>query len=85
MHTARLTITGPRRQVLRRALEQETTPRAGICMEDHPEREALDVVITADSAAHLRAACNSFLQWIDLVERIGEVVEGRAGRAPRAQ
>ncbi|MDD3492438.1 MAG: KEOPS complex subunit Pcc1 [Candidatus Thermoplasmatota archaeon] len=75
MHTARLTVTGPRRPVIRRSLDQETAPRAGIIMQDHPEREALDIVITADSAAHLRAACNSFLQWIDLVERMGEAVE----------
>ena len=72
MHTLRLTITGPRRHIIRQALEQETAPRAGITLEEHPT--AVDLVITADTAAHLRAASNSFLQWIDLIERIGDAL-----------
>jgi tRNA threonylcarbamoyladenosine modification (KEOPS) complex Pcc1 subunit len=71
-HTLHLTITGPRRHIIQQALEQETAPRAGIILTDHGP--AVDLSITADSAAHLRAAANSLLQWIDLVERIGDAL-----------
>jgi len=79
MHTACLTITGPRRHVIKRALEQETAPRAGVFLKEGATQ--LDIVITADTAAHLRAACNSFLGWIDLVERIGDALDGQSAAA----
>ena len=74
MHTACLRITSPRCHVIKQALEQETAPRAGIFLEE--EDTQLDIVIKTDTAAHLRAACNSFLGWVDLVERIGDALDG---------
>ena len=73
MHTACLTIMGSRCHVIKQALEQETAPQAGIFLEEGDTQ--LDIVIKADTAAHLRAACNSFLGWIDLVERIGDALD----------
>ena len=79
MHTLRLIITSPHRHLIRQVLEQETAPQAGIELEDH--EAALHLCITADTAAHLRAASNSFLQWIDLIERIGAMVDPSADAA----
>jgi tRNA threonylcarbamoyladenosine modification (KEOPS) complex Pcc1 subunit len=55
------------------AVGQEDVPRADIdvsCSGDE-----IQVIVRADNAAHLRAACNSFLEWIDLAERIGRLVD----------
>ena len=76
MHTACLTITGPRCHVIKQALEQETAPQAGILLKEGDTQ--LDIVIKADTAAHLRAACNSFLGWVDLVERIADAFDGQS-------
>jgi tRNA threonylcarbamoyladenosine modification (KEOPS) complex Pcc1 subunit len=72
MHTLHLTITGPRRHIIRQVLEQETVPRAGSTITE--QDTAVNLIVTADSAAHLRAAANSFLRWIDLVDRIGDAL-----------
>ncbi len=71
MHTASIVIRHHRARLLCTAVGQEDVPRADVdvaCSGDE-----LRLTVTADNAAHLRAACNSFLEWIDLAERVGEL------------
>ena len=72
MHTVSIIIRSPHAPILCTAVGQEDVPRADIdvaCSGDE-----LKVTIKADNASHLRAACNSFLEWIDLAERMGHLV-----------
>lgn len=76
MHTASIVIRHRHAGLLCTAVGHEDVPRADVdvaCSGDE-----LRLTVTADNAAHLRAACNSFLEWIDLAERVGELAT--AGR-----
>lgn len=72
MHTTSIVVRHKHAKVLCTAVGQEDVPRADVdvaCSGDE-----LRLTVTADNAAHLRAACNSFLEWIDLAERVGRLV-----------
>jgi len=78
MHTASIVISHRHAPILCAAVGQEKVPRADVdvsCSDD-----VLRLTVSADNAAHLRAACNSFLEWIWLAERIGEMVETTGAR-----
>lgn len=71
MHTASIVIKSEHARLLCAAVGQEDVPRADVdvsCSDDE-----LTVTVRADNAAHLRAACNSFLEWIWLAERVDEL------------
>ncbi len=71
MHTAAIAVSSEHAELLCTAVGQEDVPRADVdvaCSGDE-----LRLTIRADNAAHLRAACNSFLEWIELARRVGEL------------
>jgi len=72
MHKVCITIESEKNDVIYRAIKEEKVPRARVKIW---KDDALHVEIEASNAANLRAACNSFLKWIDLVYKIGDVLE----------
>ncbi len=72
MHKVCITIESEKNDVIYRAIKEEKVPRARVKIW---KDDALHVEIEASNAANLRAACNSFLKWIDLVYKIGDVLK----------
>ncbi|RLF45371.1 MAG: hypothetical protein DRN29_06805 [Thermoplasmata archaeon] len=72
MHKICITIESEKNDVIYRAIKEEKVPRARVKIW---KDDALHVEIEASNAANLRAACNSFLKWIDLVYKIGDVLK----------
>ncbi|MFO8132756.1 MAG: KEOPS complex subunit Pcc1 [Thermoplasmatota archaeon] len=71
MHTASIVIRHRHAALLCAAVGRERVPRADV--EISCSGDELRLTVTADNAAHLRAACNSFLEWIHLAEQIGRL------------
>jgi len=69
MHKVCITIESEKNDVIYRAIKEEKVPRARVKIW---KDDALHVEIEASNAANLRAACNSFLKWIDVVYKIGD-------------
>lgn len=72
MHRIHITIEDKRKDIIYRALKEEKVPRAKVKIW---KNEALHIEIESSNAANLRAACNSFLKWIDLIYKIGDVLK----------
>ncbi len=75
MHTASIVIKNRHAALLCAAVGREHVPRADVAVSCSGCE--LRLTVTADNAAHLRAACNSFLEWIHLAEQVGMLVETR--------
>jgi len=75
MHRASIVIESERSDVIYNAIKQETAPRASVSIKK--KEKTIKMEITSESAANLRASLNSFLKWIDLVDKIGDVVENK--------
>lgn len=73
MHTASIIVRSPQARLLATAVGQEDVPRVAVAVSCSGNE--LQVTVRAENAAHLRAACNSFLEWIDLAERVGRLVD----------
>jgi tRNA threonylcarbamoyladenosine modification (KEOPS) complex Pcc1 subunit len=72
MHKVHLIIENEKSNIIHSILKVEKVPRAEL--KTWKEDDTLHVVIEATTAANLRAACNSFLKWIDLADKIGNMV-----------
>ena len=73
MHKVCITIESEKSDVIYSAIKEEKVPRAKVNL--WMEGKALHVEIEASNASNLRAACNSFLKWIDLIYKIGDVLK----------
>ncbi|MEA2054626.1 MAG: KEOPS complex subunit Pcc1 [Candidatus Thermoplasmatota archaeon] len=71
MHRAIITIESQRNDIIYNVIKLETAPRANV---DICNGKALEIKISSKNAANLRAALNSFLKWIDLIDKIGDAV-----------
>jgi len=67
MHKVCITIESEKNDVIYRAIKEEKVPRARVKIW---KDDALHVEIEASNAAN-----NSFLKWIDLVYKIGDVLK----------
>jgi len=74
MHRASVVIESERSDVIYNAIKQETAPRANVSIDF--DGKSLKLEISSENATNLRAALNSFLKWADLVDKIGNVVNG---------
>jgi len=72
MHKVCITIESKRNNIIYSAIKEEKVPRAKVRIW---KNEALHIEIEASNATNLRAACNSFLKWIDLIYKIGDVLK----------
>ncbi len=75
MHKTHLVIEDERSDIIYSAIKVERVPRAHVMV--WKDDEVLHIEIEATNATNLRAACNSFLKWIDLVYKIGDMVLGK--------
>ena len=73
MHCARIKIKSRFAETIFHALRQEEAPSAKINC--RMEGDAVIFEIETESVSNLRAALNSFIKWMDMVERIGERME----------
>jgi tRNA threonylcarbamoyladenosine modification (KEOPS) complex Pcc1 subunit len=71
-HAVRLELDTPHASLLHKALSCERAPRADVAFEC--AGTTLVFHCRADTVPTLRAACNSFLQWIAMAERLIETV-----------
>lgn len=72
MHKVHLVIANEKNSIIHSALKVEKVPRANL--KTWKEDDTLHIVIEATNATNLRAACNSFLKWMDLIHKIGSIV-----------
>jgi len=73
MHHAQIKIRSRFAEIIFHALRQEEAPNARIkCRMDN---NTVIFEIEAESLSNLRAALNSFIKWMDMVERIGQEME----------
>lgn len=75
MHSIRFTITSPYSSILFHALRHEEAPHSRIRF--FHEGDTLTIECEADTIAHLRAAANSFMQWVAMVEHLIEELESK--------
>jgi len=73
MHRARIEIKSRFAETIFHALRQEEAPNAAIKCRMRGNAVIFD--IEAESLSNLRAALNSFIKWMDMVERIGEEID----------
>ncbi|HHO56985.1 MAG TPA: hypothetical protein ENJ70_00350 [Thermoplasmatales archaeon] len=73
MHRAEIKIKSRFAETIFHALRQEEAPSAKINC--RMEGDAVIFEIETESISNLRAALNSFIKWIDMVERVAEKVE----------
>jgi len=70
MHRIIIEIESEINKIIFNALRYEEAPRAKIKF--YMKGKKLFLEIEASSISNLRAACNSFIKWIDMVEKISE-------------
>ncbi|NIA10236.1 MAG: hypothetical protein GWP10_11060 [Nitrospiraceae bacterium] len=73
MHRAIISIESKKSDVIYDSIKQEAAPRANVSVSK--KGNVVEIEILSENASNLRAALNSFLKWIDMVERIGNVVD----------
>ena len=73
MHKFIIEIEGKYNDIIFNALRYEEAPRAKI--KCYMKKNKLIFEIETDSISNLRAACNSFLKWIDMVKNIVEKIQ----------
>jgi len=76
-YSLRLTfkVSPPSARILRRSLSPEMRWRAEWCARLSVSREGLVVELKSRSLSRLRAAANTLLRWIDMVEGVVELLD----------
>ncbi|HEC76649.1 MAG TPA: hypothetical protein ENI33_05280 [Thermoplasmatales archaeon] len=74
MHKIRCEIESEYSKTIFNSLKQEEAPRAKVKFS--LEGDKLIFEVEAKSISSLRASSNSFIKWIDMVEKIAEKIEG---------
>ncbi len=73
MHRIKLEIDSKYNDIIFNSLRHEEAPHSKI--KCYMDGKKLVFEFEADSISNLRAACNSFIKWIDMVEKIAEEME----------
>ncbi|HDN95526.1 MAG TPA: hypothetical protein ENG71_00470 [Thermoplasmatales archaeon] len=73
MHRIKLEIDSKYNDIIFNSLRHEEAPHSKI--KCYMEGKKLIFEFEANSISNLRAACNSFIKWIDMVEKIAEEIE----------
>ena len=74
MHKAEIKVK-ENAEILYNALKYEEAPRCRTKFE--LKDGSLTITIESKSASNLRAALNSFLRWIDMLEKLMEKINGK--------
>jgi len=72
MHRVSISIESRKSDVIYNSIKQEAAPRANVSI--NKRGDTVEIDISSESTSNLRAALNSFLKWIDMVDEIGNVV-----------
>jgi tRNA threonylcarbamoyladenosine modification (KEOPS) complex Pcc1 subunit len=72
MHRALVTVESRKSDVVYNSIKQEAAPRVNVRISSNGD--VVEIEILSENSSNLRAALNSFLKWIDMVDRIGDVV-----------
>lgn len=76
MHKIKLEIRSKYNETIYNALRYEEAPKVNV--KCYLKNKKLFFEIEANSISNLRAACNAFIKWIDMIERIiNEIKENK--------
>ncbi|HHH78328.1 MAG TPA: hypothetical protein ENL18_03835 [Thermoplasmatales archaeon] len=76
MHRVLISIESRKSDVIYNSIKQEAAPRANVNVSK--KGDVVEIEILSENASNLRAALNSFLKWIDMVDRIGDVLNSES-------
>ncbi|MCD6299072.1 MAG: hypothetical protein J7L93_00505 [Thermoplasmata archaeon] len=76
MHRVLISIESRKSDVIYNSIKQEAAPRANVNVSK--KGDVVEIEILSENASNLRAALNSFLKWIDMVDRIGDILNSES-------